>query len=214
MAKDLTQQNSEPSNIVVIKPIRKVTSAVPYNVKCESVNNKVYLNWVDVKTNDEFVKGYTVKRADANNMFVNVTTGILEGAAYFIDSTSNATSSYKYQVASINFNGDTSAYSEIITYIPYKEPVDVLNDYTIRNLSDGIEVSWQKILYQNRKKYNVYKSEIQSNKLQKIGSVNADEPFFVDKDVALGKEYIYTVSITDIENREGEQAQVQTIIRN
>ena len=212
IAKDLTQQNSEPSNIVAIKPLRKVTSAVPYNLKCESVNNRVYLNWMDVKTNDEFVKGYTVKRADAD-AFVNVAKGVLEGA-YFIDSTSNAASSYKYQVASINFNGDTSEYSEIISYVPYKEPVDVLNDYNVRNLSDGIEISWANVLYQNRKKYNVYKSEIKSNKLQKIGSVSANEPFFVDKDVANGKEYIYSVSITDVEDREGEQAQVQTIVRN
>lgn len=213
VVQDLTQQNSEPSNIAAIKPLRKVISAVPYNLRSNAINEKVYLEWFDVKTDDEFIKGYTLKRAEGNSdIFKNLKTGIIEGA-FFVDSTSNYQSSYKYQVASINMNGDTSEFSDIYVYIPYQEPVAVLSDYTIRNLSDGIEISWPNIIYQNRKKYNIYKSEIESNKLEKIGSIDANEPFFIDKNVSAGKEYIYSISITDIENREGEQAQVQTIIR-
>jgi hypothetical protein len=214
LVKDLMQQNSEPSSIVTIKPQRKVASLVPYNLKSETVNDRLYLEWVDVKTDDAFIKGYTVRRAEGDkNVFKNISTGIIEGA-FFVDSTSNSTQSYQYQVASINMNGDTSEYSDAYTYMPYKEPVAVLSDYTIRNLSDGIEISWPNVLYPNRKKYNIYKSEIKSNKFQKTGSVDANERYFVDKNVEKGKEYIYTISITDIENREGEQAQVQTIIRD
>lgn len=213
LVKDLTQQNSEPSNTVAIKPTRKVASLVPYNLKSEVVNNRVYLEWFDVKTNDEFIKGYTVRRAEEDkDIFKNIGKGLVEGA-FYVDSTSNYQSSYQYQVASINMNGDTSDYSDVYIYTPYKEPVAVLDDYTIRNLSDGVEISWPNVLYPNRKKYNVYKSEIKTNKLEKIASVNADEQYFVDKNVLAGKEYIYSISIIDIENREGEQAQVQTIIR-
>jgi hypothetical protein len=214
VVKDLMQQNSEPSNIVAIKPQRKVVSLVPYNLKSETVNDMLYLEWVDVKLDDDFIKGYTIRRAEVGKKeFKTIDKGLIEGA-FYVDSTSTTQSSYQYQVASINLNNDTSDYSDIYTYVPYKEPVAVLSDYTIRNLSDGIEISWPSILYPNRKKYNIYKSEIQSNTLQKIGSANATEQYFVDKNVEKGKEYIYTISITDIENREGEQAQVQTIIRD
>jgi hypothetical protein len=214
LVKDLKQQDSEPSNTIAIKPARKVTSLVPYNLKGEVVNNMIYLEWIDVKPHDDFVKGYTIRRAEGDNStFKTLEKGLIEGA-FYVDSTSNEQSSYQYQVASINLNNDTSDYTDIYTYTPYKAPVAVLTDFSTRNLTDGVEISWPSILYPNRKKYNIYKTEKETNKLVKIGSVNANEEYFIDKDVKMEKIYMYSITITDIEDREGEQAQAKMIIRN
>ncbi len=213
MAKDLIQQNSPPSNTVSIKPKIKVESASPYNLKIEIVNKRLYLHWFDVKTTDTYVKGYAVQRTEANtNSFVQLTKTLLK-PPYIIDSTANIASTYKYQVASINANGDTSAYSEILLYSPVKAPVDVVLKYTVRNLSTGIEVSWDHLLYPNRKNYTIYKTTFGTDKLEKIGTVKANEFIFLDKNVEAGKEYVYSITVTDVENREGAQAQTQTIIR-
>ncbi|MEN9611865.1 MAG: hypothetical protein RLZZ628_2679 [Bacteroidota bacterium] len=213
VVKDLIQQNSKPSNSVSIKPNIKVASASPYNLKSEIVNQKLYLNWVDVKKTDTYVKGYIVRRTETDTkQFVSVTPTLLT-AAYFIDSTAKITSSYQYQVASINFNGDTSVYSEILLFAPAKVPVDVVLKYNVRNLSTGIEVSWDRMVYPNRKNYTIYKTTFGTNQFVKIGAVQANEFLFIDKNVEAGKEYVYSITITDIENREGAQAQGQTIIR-
>ena len=214
VVKDLTQQNSPPSNTVVIKPKIRVESAIPYNLKCQIVNKKLYLSWTDVKTNDTYVKGYTVRRTETDsNHFVQLMPRLLK-SPYIIDSTSNPASTYQYQVASINANGDTSDYSEVLLYAPVKAPVDVVGKYTIRNLSMGIEVSWDRLLYPNRKNYTIYKTAFGTDKLEKIGTVKADEFVFIDKNVEAGKEYMYSITVTDVENREGAQAQAQTIIRD
>jgi hypothetical protein len=213
VVKDLIQQNSPPSNSVSIKPNMKVASASPYNVKSQIVNQKLYLTWVDVKKTDSYIKGYTVRRTETDtNSFVQITPTLI-AAPYLIDSTANIASTYQYQVASININGDTSVYSELLLFAPAKVPVDVVSKYTVRNLSTGIEVSWERIQYPNRKNYTIYKTTFGTAKLEKIGAVQASEFLFVDKNVEAGKEYVYSITVTDVENREGAQAQVQTIIR-
>jgi hypothetical protein len=168
---------------------------------------------VDVKKTDRYIKGYIVRRTETDtNHFVPITPTLI-AAPYFIDSTANIASTYQYQIASINMNGDTSDYSEVLLFAPAKVPVDVVAKYTVRNLSTGIEVSWERIQYPNRKNYTIYKTVFGTDKLEKIGAVQASEFLFIDKNVEAGKEYVYSITVTDVENREGAQAQVQTIIR-
>lgn len=203
VTQNLREDASVNSNLVDIVPNRKIETISPNDLRFYFANDKLILEWSDVRKQDDAIVGYAIKKSVVGNKsFDFLTKAPIEGATAF-DSSIVAGITYQYSIASINTRGDTSIYASPKEYKLEKDPVAILADFTARNVEAGIELEWPSMEYPDRKSYNIYRKTTVDQPSVKIGVVPANVFLFVDKTAQKNTSYIYEISITDLDGREG-----------
>ncbi len=105
-----------------------------------------------------------------------------------------ASSSYSYFVIAYN-QGETSQPSNIINITAPNFPKPVISFEAIQNTKNEIELRWQNDHSQFIQETKLYKhiSGVTNNYVQ-IGSFNANQHHFFDRDVILGKKVTYKIN--------------------
>lgn len=213
VTQNLREDASANSNMVDIVPNRKIETVSPNDLHFYFSNDKLILEWSDVRKQDDAIVGFAIKKTTAGKKdFSFLTKDIIETTTAF-DSIIVAGTTYQYSIASINTRGDTSEYSSVKEYKLEKEPVAILSDFTARNVEAGIELEWAAMEYADRKSYNIYRKISVDQPGVKIGTVAANTFLFVDKTAQKNTTYIYEISITEIDGREGIKSIAKSVKR-
>ena len=85
--------------------------------------------------------------------------------------------------------------------------------FYLRNVTEGISISWPQVEMKNRKAYNIYRREASETEFKKMASLNGHTFSYVDKNAKPGSIYVYYLSITEDDNREGERGKSSSIRR-
>ena len=87
-------------------------------------------------------------------------------------------------------------------------------DFTARSITDGIEIALPTLVYENRKSYNIYRKEEGANSFSKIATLKPDDFIYIDKEVSMGKYYLYAISIVENDDREGKLSDEKAVKRD
>ncbi|MGI9137952.1 MAG: hypothetical protein ACR2IM_02835 [Sediminibacterium sp.] len=214
VAQNLRQQTSGFSNRVEIMPKRKYFIFKPASLRFYYANHTLSIKWDDVTTQDPQVVGYILQRKLSTDKefisFPSLNTNTLS----YIDTSINVGLTYQYRIASITIKGDTSDFTEVYEYGLKKPNVAILTDYTVRDITDGIEIAIPTLIYENRTAYNIYRKEPNEVKFQKIASIKADNFIYIDKKVASNKYYLYAISVVENDGREGVLSDAKSVKRD
>ncbi len=213
VTQNLREDASANSNMVDIVPNRKIETVSPNDLQFYYSNDRLILEWKDVRKQDEAIVGYAIKKNNVGSKRVDFLTKTVIETTTAFDSLIVAGITYQYSIASINTRGDTSEYSSVKEYKLEKEPVAILADFTARNIEEGIELEWAAMEYADRKSYNIYRKLLPEQPAVKIGSVTANNFLFIDKSAQKNTTYIYEISITDVDGREGLKSIARAVKR-
>lgn len=213
-AQNLRQQSSNFSNRVEIMPLRTYDIYKPSRIDFFYANNTLDLHWDDVSLQDTYIQFYLLQKKRSKDVgFINL--AILPKQTHsFIDTNLVRGETYQYRIASITFKGDTSDFTENFEYGLKKNEVAILQDFGVRNTSEGIEIALPTLVYENRSGYKVYRRESTSEQFEFIAKLNADDFLFVDKKVKNNVYYIYSISIIAPDGREGKLSDNKAIKRD
>ena len=204
VAQNLRQDTSIYSNVEHIQSNKKIEITYPKDIKCYYENGKLHLLWKDVRQSDNLISYYVVQKKKKNEAQYKTITAPNFAFNMMIDSNIQAGEDNLYRVASISKNGDTSQFSEASQYTLPKSMVDLIDLFYARNLKNSIEVSLPAIIYNDRKSYNIYRRTEDQNEFTKINTIDADHFMYEDLQVQSKTMYIYAVTVTHKDGREGQ----------
>ena len=207
------QDTSAYSKVVSIKPDKAIEMMEPSNVNVYFANGEIHLDWRDVRNGDNIIEGYVVERKLNNETEYQLITTPFTKKASFIDKDVELGNTYYYRVASRSIYGDLSKFSDGTIFKAEKEKVMTLNEFSVRNVSNGIHISLPKITVANRKAYNIYKKEASEKDFSKIITLNSKTFDFVDQAVEKNKLYVYYITLTETDDREGSKGKSKTLRR-
>lgn len=203
VTQNLRQDTSIYSNVVSIKCDRKIETTFPKEVSFYYANGKLKLMWDDVRKMDNAIATFIVQKKKKNDKaFKFLTTETLVNNS-IIDSAIEAGVTYQYKVACISFKGDTSEYSNASEFILQKSDVDIMDVFYVRNSKDAIEISVPPMILDERKLYNIYRREAKEKSFTKLGSMPATQFEYNDKTAKQNVVYVYAVTVTNNDGREG-----------
>lgn len=214
-SQNLRQAFSDYSNRVAIIPNRAYNIYKPKQLEYFYANNTLQLKWNDVSLQDTYVNGYILQRKTPNDKdYITIATLNLNEFV-FTDSTVKRGNTYSYRVACTTVKGDTSEFTDPLIFIAKKVDVGIVSDFSVRSISDGIEIALPTLVYDNRKAYNIYRKEFDANvAYSKIATLAADEFIYIDKNVVVGKSYLYAISVIELDNREGKLSDDKAVKRD
>lgn len=213
MNQNLRQDTSDLSPIVSIIPNRTVNTTVPNNVEFYYANRVLRVSWNDVRVNDNAIEGFLVQKRERGKKDFTTITPKPVTTNFIEDTVLRADLFYEYRVAAVTFRGDVSDYGETAGFSVPKKDVPIMDVFYVRNVTEGINISWPEI-ETDRKAYNIYRREAGKDNFKKIASVDAKTFFYVDKTAKPGEVYVYAMSITENDNREGARGASISVRRN
>lgn len=210
---NLRQDTSIYSPVVSITPNRKINTSSPTTINFYFSDNSLRVYWDDVRQDDNAIESFVVqKKTKEQKTFSDFTTQPVINN-FIEDSNIVAGVAYQYRVASVSFRGDTEEYGETYEYTLPDQEVDKINLFFLRNVTGGIHISWPE-METNRKAYTIYRREASDKKFSKLRTVGSSTFFYVDKTARLDKTYVYSITITEMDNREGRMGNSRSIRRN
>lgn len=213
MTANLTQDTSQLAPPVSIRPLRPIHTTYPKLVEVSLINKAAWLNWSDVRQQDNVLTSFVLQRRDRPaGIFQTLSPAALTQPS-FVDSTLQAGQTVWYRVAALTAFGDTTQFSdpvELSLTQPAPEPV---RTFYVRNISEGIEVSWPSLHVEQRERYGIYRREATQDEFMRIGEVAQPNTLFVDRQVQTGTKYVYSVSAIEAGNRESQRVNAQALTR-
>ncbi len=214
-AQNLRQAFSDYSNRVAIMPKRPYTIYKPTDLEYFYANNTLQLKWSDVSLQDSYVNGYILQRKITTEKDFSTIAKLDLNQFVYTDSTVKRGTTVSYRVACTTFKGDTSEFTDPLIFTAKKIDVAIISDFTVRSISDGIEIGIPSLVYDNRKAYYIYRKEFDSAvNYEKIATLNADDFIYVDKNVVMGKSYLYAISVVEVDGREGKLSDDKAVKRD
>ncbi len=214
VSQNLRQQSSNYSNRVQIVPNRKYFIPKPAQIDFYYANKELTVSWDAVHLQDASIIAYLLqKKSEKDTAFISLPL-IRNGINYHIDTNLRGGINYQYRVASINITGDTSDFTDVFAYGVKKPDVSILNNFNVRNITEGIEIALPPVVFNNRKQYKIYRKEEGENDYNSIGIIDAEQFLFIDKKVLSNKYYTYSISVIDNEGREGIKSDAQSVKRD
>jgi uncharacterized protein len=208
---NLREDTSVFSEVVRIVPDKKIEITFPSTMEFYYANGTLNISWNDVRAMDNSIESFVVqKKISTQKSFLILGNSInnnLEDADIKDEIT------YEYRVAAISYKGDTSDYSNAYTFNLAPKEIPEVNIFYTRNVSEGIEISWPSIIYQNRKSYNIYRRLATEQDFTKVATVPSNTFLYVDKTGDGNKIYVYKISVTQNDGKEGEQGKSVSIRR-
>ena len=214
MATNVRQDTSLLVAPVGIRPLRAIETTYPRNVEVSLVNKAAWLSWNDVRQEDNILTGFILqKQTRPNGPFSPISASVLTEPSY-IDTTLRAGQTVWYRIGAITAFGDTTAFSEPAELsVPRPAPDPVFTFY-VRNITEGVEVSWPGVSNGLREKYGIYRREAESDDFTKIGEVDQRGTLYVDTKVQNGAKYVYSVTAIEADDRESKRVKSVAIVRD
>ncbi len=202
---NLRQDTSLHSEPIMVQSAKKILIDPPADVLFYYANGKLRIDWADTRIRDNFIETFVLQRRKKGDADYTTLQLKAKNDAFYVDSLLERGFTYQYRVASVGIKGEISAYSSAGEFGLKKDDVETIGLFYARNITAGVEVSLPEVSYPNRKAYSIYRRNASGGGFAKVGSMNADQFIFTDEKVERGQTYIYTISITDKENREGSK---------
>jgi hypothetical protein len=216
LAMNVIQDTSEFSNVVVYSPSQANPDIQPpRNLSHTLINGNVFLEWFDEKKADDFVSGYILERrpeADSTAPFVSLHGDILIDP-FFVDTTFDEKLDYRYRLASISYEGDTSTFSPEVEVGYILQDVPAVRGVELYNYTEGIGVTWPTIGYEAISQFQVYRREFGAEEFNKIAETENDTFDFIDENVNSGITYEYAVTVIEQDGRESYIRSRSSIVR-
>ncbi|MEA5260742.1 hypothetical protein VB264_23285 [Arcicella aquatica] len=210
---NLRQDTSIYSNVVVIIPVKKLDINPPANIDFYYVNGKLRVMWDDTRTQDNMIETFLVQRRKKGDTEYVTVKPKEAGNAFLVDSLIQRGETYQYRVASVAFSGDISAYSATTEFSLEKPKTETVNEFYVRNITAGVEVSIPEIVYSNRKGYTIYRRNATGGDFVKVHTMPSDSFVFTDEKIEKGQTYIYAISIIENDGKEGEMGFSRSVER-
>lgn len=213
-SQNLKQVSSGYSNRVAIIPKRIYNIYKPNQLSYFYANNTLILKWEDVTLKDAYVNGYILQKKIINqNSFTTI--GKFDALKLsYSDTSIERGVNYAYRIASTTVKGDTSEFTDPIIFSANKKDVAILMDFTARSITEGIEIALPTLIHENRKYYNIYRKEEGALSSSKIATLKPDDFIYIDKEVSMGKYYLYAISIVENDEREGKLSDEKAVKRD
>jgi hypothetical protein len=205
MSRNLRQDSSEHSPVAHAIPNRTVETEQVTMIRFFRLNNNIRVEWNDVRRRDNVIVSFLVqRRASGEAIFTTITPEPLS-VDFFLDSNVVAGVSYQYRIACVNIKGEAGPYGEVSEFMLTKKDVAMINVFFTRNVPEGIHISWPAVEDINRKTYNIFRREASSETFVKIATAKSDQFSYIDKNVTAETAYVYCMSVTEKDDREGER---------
>lgn len=204
---DAAQNFSDTSSVasIFVKSPRKIIS--PGGINARRSNDQVNIEWENTRIKDNSIIGYVLYRKEKGNEKYQVLNKEPIKLPSFTDSETDPLKSYKYVVSSIDSWGNQSAVSTTVEISPdIKGQLKPPLRFSLKNLNDGIKISWVEPRNINDKTYIIYRKMANENSYKKIGEVNPADTEFIDKRTSKGELYQYVISTArkDLEGKKGK----------
>ncbi len=203
VAENLRNDTSLYSDFASITPNRKVAFATASVYDFYYENNQLHITWTDVRNTDNFVKSYQLyRRYLGEEKYLLLTPEPLSVAA-FTDKNIKPNERIYYKAVSVSHQGDTIHSPIIGEFFLPKSKVDVVSDFSLKNVADGILISLPKVNYSNRKAYIIYRRKATEDTFEKVGILDNCNFELVDTNVQPNTNYVYAIAIVDRDGKEG-----------
>lgn len=207
---DNGQNMSDTSEAISVNVMQPVVLTSPGGITGERLREGVRLQWDNTRNMDNTIIGYMLyRRTNETDRFAPVNTVPLPMPA-FIDTTADRLTAYQYAVSSIDLYGNQSILSSVAgvdadVHRELSPPVQ----FSVRNTTRGIEVSWPVPARAENKQYVIYRKAANDHAYQKVGTA---DPLgvFVDARVAKDQLYRYAIAVSQ-GDREGRRSKDQMI---
>ncbi len=205
------QDTSSYSNMISVRPDKPIEMSVVETIDLYYANNEMRLDWRDLRKGNNAIKGYILqRRAGDETDFKTIHEGVLLKSAY-IDSGIEFGKNYAYRVAATSIYGDQGEFSLPFSKVVEKSKVATINQFFVRNTSQGIVVSLPKMVVSDRESYVIYKRESTQEEFQKLATIPANKFEYLDTVVSSDKLYVYKVTTIEKDGREGPKGSSKTI---
>jgi fibronectin type 3 domain-containing protein len=203
ISQNLMQDTSIYSNLVRISPNRKIETSLPNDISFYYSNGFLNISWPDTRTNDNAIEGFMVqKRKEGEKDFVSLNRDMVIDNK-IIDSNLIAGVKYDYRIANVTNNKEVSDFGSSQTFYLEKPPVDVVNMFYVRNIENAIEISLPQMQFEDRKSYTIYRRDASNLQFEKLAEMDANTFKYIDKTAKSKQIYVYSISITNKDDREG-----------
>lgn len=198
---NLRQDTSAYSNISDIRPLRKLNITPPPDLQFYYVNGNLDISWKDTRTQDNIIESFILEKKKKDDTSYTLLK-VAPNSVSYTDSEIEAGITYQYRVAAVADNGEVSPFSDAGEFTLPKKEVETVNVFYVRAVPEGVVVSLPQMQYPNRKAYNIYRREATGGAFVKTGTISSSTFSFTDDKVAPDTVYIYTISVTETDNRE------------
>ncbi|TVR15693.1 MAG: hypothetical protein EA391_09870 [Balneolaceae bacterium] len=223
-----SEMESELSDMVVLRPNRVVMPPTPVGVSGYAEQNRIRINWNDVRRNDDAVTGYHVYRgttpiqnpssermaaetAEINN-YTRLTDEAISGLGYDdIDVQHGVT--YYYAISSVDVFGHESALSNESSFSPVMPTLLPPSQVSVRNVTGGVELRWNRTLQAGATGYRIYRRGVNEENAQIIQTLELADTRYLDRNVTTGSRYIYSVTVIS-DDSESSGSTEQTVVVN
>ena len=193
---------SRNSDTVTALPGTKVTLTPPVNLRYRNNDGIITLLWDNMNSWNNDLLGYNVYRKANNTGWAKINKDSLDAARnFFIDSTTQPGTNYSYAVSGFDMYGNQSERSVITIPSISENLLPAPSGISVAQTDNSVYISWGQIS-EEISSIKIYRSE-PGKKAMLIGTVEDGSDFYIDKNVAKGKLYLYQLSAVNKNKKEG-----------
>jgi fibronectin type 3 domain-containing protein len=193
-------------------PFGKEKPLTPGGIRTTVRNNRLFIEWEDVKKNDPAIIGYILYKhktgskplqyaankpasAEATRLQLEpVAQGVIT-VPYYEDTISQYGDKYEYLVSAIDQFGTESglsatAFSPKLSKAMITAPAQVY----VRSVKEGVAIQWEQADATNVQSFAIYRRSITEKSAKKIATVKSPANQYTDKQVAQGNLYVYSIA--------------------
>lgn len=186
-----SQNMSERSDPVSIRPVKAQYVAAPAGVQAGWRDQAVHLSWENTIAVYENTVGYILFRRIAGETYFKTVSTVLT-QPFYRDTAVSPGVNYEYGVTSLDAWGNQSMLSPVAEIaIPVVDFIVPPATFYLSNKSEGIQLNWPPD--DQKGQCVIYRKEVGNRDFRKI-SIVRDADLFLDKDVKPGVLYIYRLS--------------------
>ena len=200
IAQNLRQDTSLMSELKSIIPNRKIEINFPPEVKFYYANGILHLYWNDMRQGNNLIESFLLQKKKSKE--IRFSTIAVSTSTSIEDKLITEGDTVLYRVASLSFRRDTSEFCEPSKFILPIKVIPTVNVFFVRNIDEGVHISWPQADFTDRKSYTVYRRLAADEEFIKISTVDAKTFFIIDKGVKPGLTYVYSLSISTINGQQ------------
>ncbi len=214
IAQNYLQDTSEFSEHVSINPSKEIVMKAPENIEFYYENGNLHINWQDIRIYDNAIDGYILEKKEKGTDDENYERieEILKTNSY-TDSTIKTGDAFEYRVASVSYRGDESDFSSSAVFNYESSNSDFIEDFMVRNSTEGIYVSIPALKTADRVSFNIYRRKSNERGFKKLTSLKPGSFDYTDTSVQDGVLYVYAVTIINKQGKESKLSFSQSVRR-
>ncbi|WP_234570693.1 fibronectin type III domain-containing protein [Rhodohalobacter sp. 614A] len=224
-AVNLSEMESDLSEMVVIRPDRVVRPPAPTGIEGYAEQQRIRLVWRDQTSRDNAVEGYNIYRsrsplemtpdsaaaADQAEQagFEKINEELITTTA-FDDTSIESGQTYYYALSSMDAFGVESLMSNPAGFTGSTLSLRPPSQVSVRPVSEGIELRWNQTLQDGATGYRIFRRSRGQSESTAIGLNDLEETRFLDQDISSGELYWYSVAVVG-EERESFTSREESV---